>query len=68
MEKRMFGGAAFMVNGKMCVTASRSRIKCRIDPRMQSELYQYWLAAKWVASSWIYFRCRRRHAEPRYLP
>jgi TfoX/Sxy family transcriptional regulator of competence genes len=33
VERRMFGGTAFMVNGKMCVTARAERIMCRIDPR-----------------------------------
>lgn len=31
-EKKMFGGTAFMVRGKMCVTAREGRIMCRIDP------------------------------------
>lgn len=31
-EKKMFGGTAFMVRGKMCVTAREERIMCRIDP------------------------------------
>jgi TfoX/Sxy family transcriptional regulator of competence genes len=31
-EKRMFGGTAFMVRGKMCISAGRERIMCRIDP------------------------------------
>lgn len=31
-EKKMFGGIAFMVNGKMCVTVGSDRIMCRIDP------------------------------------
>ncbi|CAG0947215.1 hypothetical protein ANRL1_03818 [Anaerolineae bacterium] len=31
-EKRMFGGTAFMVSGKMCVTVNKERIMCRIDP------------------------------------
>ena len=30
-EKKMFGGIAFMVEGKMCVTVGKSRIMCRID-------------------------------------
>lgn len=30
----MFGGIAFMVRGKMCVTVGRERIMCRIDPAM----------------------------------
>ena len=28
----MFGGMAFMVDGKMCVTVGKDRIMCRIDP------------------------------------
>jgi hypothetical protein len=28
----MFGSTAFMVRGKMCVTARASRLMCRIDP------------------------------------
>jgi TfoX/Sxy family transcriptional regulator of competence genes len=31
-EKRMFGSIAFMVRGKLCVTARPTRIMCRIDP------------------------------------
>jgi len=31
-EKRMFGGIAFMVRGKMCVSVGRERIMFRIDP------------------------------------
>ncbi|MEO6526355.1 MAG: TfoX/Sxy family protein [Gemmatimonadaceae bacterium] len=31
-EKRMFGGLAFMVDGKMCVTVRDERIMLRIDP------------------------------------
>jgi TfoX/Sxy family transcriptional regulator of competence genes len=31
-EKRMFGGTAFMVRGKMCISVGRGRIMCRIDP------------------------------------
>ena len=31
-EKKMFGGIAFMVEGKMCVTVGKGRIMCRIDP------------------------------------
>ena len=33
-EKRMFGSIAFMVRGKMCVTARAERIMCRIDPAL----------------------------------
>jgi len=31
-EKKMFGGIAFMVEGKMCVSVGKGRIMCRIDP------------------------------------
>lgn len=31
-EKHMFGGTAFMVNGKMCVTVGKKGLMCRIDP------------------------------------
>lgn len=31
-ERRMFGGLAFLVDGKMCVTVGKDRIMCRIDP------------------------------------
>ncbi len=37
-EKKMFGGVAFMVNGKMCVTVGRTGIMCRIDPALQPRL------------------------------
>jgi TfoX/Sxy family transcriptional regulator of competence genes len=32
VEKRMFGGIAFMVRGKLCITVGNRRIMCRIDP------------------------------------
>lgn len=31
-EKTMFGGLAFMVNGKMCVTTKEDRIMVRLSP------------------------------------
>ncbi len=31
-EKKMFGGLAFMVDNKMCITAGADRMMCRIDP------------------------------------
>ena len=37
-EKKMFGGLAFMVYGKMCVTAGADRIMCRIDPAIHDEV------------------------------
>ena len=36
-EKRMFGGLAFMVDHKMCITAGANRIMCRIDPALHEE-------------------------------
>ena len=37
-EKRMFGGVAFMVRGKMCISARRERLMCRIDPAIHDEV------------------------------
>lgn len=37
-EKKMFGGIAFMVNGKMCLSAGADRIMCRIDPAIHQEV------------------------------
>lgn len=37
-EKKMFGGIAFMVNGKMCVSVGNDRIMCRIDPVIHEEV------------------------------
>ena len=37
-EKRMFGGVAFLVNGKMCVSVKDERIMCRVDPMIVGEL------------------------------
>jgi TfoX/Sxy family transcriptional regulator of competence genes len=37
-EKKMFGGLAFMVNRKMCITAGANRIMCRIDPALHEEV------------------------------
>lgn len=39
-EKRMFGGLAFMVDGKMCVTANSDRMMCRIDPAIHEEVIE----------------------------
>ncbi len=36
-EKKMFGGVAFMVNGKMCITVGKDRIMCRINPAYHDE-------------------------------
>lgn len=37
-EKRMFGGLAFLVNGKMCVNVSKDNLMCRFDPARLEEL------------------------------
>ena len=37
-EKKMFGGLAFMVNGKMCINASGENLMCRFDPGLQKEI------------------------------
>ncbi len=36
-EKKMFGGLAFMVDDKMCITTGANRIMCRIDPAIHDE-------------------------------
>lgn len=36
-EKKMFGGIAFIVNGKMCVNVSGDEMMCRFDPSLQKE-------------------------------
>ena len=37
-EKKMFGGLAFLVNGKMCVNVSGERLMCRFDPELQQQV------------------------------
>lgn len=32
IEKKMFRGVTFMVNGKMCISAGNDEMMCRIDP------------------------------------
>jgi TfoX/Sxy family transcriptional regulator of competence genes len=32
VEKKMFRGVTFMVNGKMCISAGNDEMMCRIDP------------------------------------
>ena len=34
VEKKMFGGVTFMVDGKMCISAGRHRLMCRIGPEL----------------------------------
>ena len=38
VEKKMFGGLVFMVNGKMCISVGNDRIMCRIDPAIHNEV------------------------------
>jgi len=33
-EKKMFGGLAFLVNGKMCINVTDAGLMCRFDPDM----------------------------------
>jgi TfoX/Sxy family transcriptional regulator of competence genes len=34
VEKKMFRGVTFMVNGKMCVSVGDDELMCRIDPEV----------------------------------
>jgi TfoX/Sxy family transcriptional regulator of competence genes len=36
-EKKMFGGLAFMINDKLCITVGNERIMCRINPTLHEE-------------------------------
>ncbi|QEC53570.1 TfoX-like protein [Anseongella ginsenosidimutans] len=37
-EKKMFGGLAFLINGKMCVNVSGDSLMCRFDPGAGKEI------------------------------
>ena len=37
VEKKMFGGITFMVNGKMCINAGKSRLMFRFDPAIHEK-------------------------------
>ncbi|MBC9794902.1 TfoX/Sxy family protein [Sinomicrobium weinanense] len=37
-EKKMFGGLAFMINGKMCVNVSDDNLMCRFDPGITQDI------------------------------
>lgn len=37
-EKKMFGGLAFMVNGKMCINVGDNLLMCRFDPALTEQL------------------------------
>lgn len=38
IEKKMFGGLAFLVNDKMCVNVSGDNLMCRFDPGLTNVL------------------------------
>ena len=40
-ERQMFGGLAFMVGGKICVSVGRDRLMCRIDPAIHDAALQH---------------------------
>jgi hypothetical protein len=46
-EKRMFGSIAFMVRGKMCVTARAERIMCRIALHFMMSQLHVQVARRW---------------------
>ncbi len=39
-EKTMFGGVAFLVNEKLCVSVGHGRMMCRVDPELHDSLLQ----------------------------
>jgi len=39
-EKKMFGGLAFLVNGKMCINIGDEQLMCRFDPSLQQDILQ----------------------------
>lgn len=39
-EKRMFRGVAFMVNGKMCISAGDDKLMFRIDPSIHDDVVE----------------------------
>ena len=40
VEKKMFGGVAFMVRGHLCVSVGHDRIMVRVDPESHDEIVQ----------------------------
>jgi TfoX/Sxy family transcriptional regulator of competence genes len=46
-EKKMFGGIAFMVRGKMCVSVGRDRIMGRIDAALHDSAWNVKAARQW---------------------
>lgn len=39
-EKKMFGGLAFMVNGKMCINIGEEYLMCRYNPALEEVVKQ----------------------------
>lgn len=39
-EKEMFGGICFMVDDKMCMGVVKDELMCRIDPAIESALFE----------------------------
>ena len=37
-KKKMFGGLAFLINGKMCINISGDNLMCRFDPKLDREI------------------------------
>jgi TfoX/Sxy family transcriptional regulator of competence genes len=40
LEKKMFGGLTFMVDGKMCVGVIKSELMVRFDPKEHEEILE----------------------------
>src|SRR4051812_19351163 len=40
IEKHMFGGVCYMVNGKMCVGVLKDEMMCRIDPVLEEKVLE----------------------------
>ncbi len=38
IEKKMFGGLAFIVNDKMCINVSGENLMCRFDPSLEEQV------------------------------
>ncbi len=38
VEKKMFSGLSFLVNGKMCINVSHDNLMCRYDPDLEDEV------------------------------
>ncbi|MBX2921000.1 MAG: TfoX/Sxy family protein [Chitinophagaceae bacterium] len=38
VEKKMFGGLAFIINGKMCINVGNKQLMCRFDPELTEKL------------------------------